>query len=31
MLCNFMFFYKDKILENTGNIIAENYMDSYES
>lgn len=31
ILCNFMFFYKDKILEHTGNIIAKNYMDSYES
>ena len=26
VLCNFMFFYKDKILEHTGNIIALNYM-----
>ena len=31
ILCNFMFFYKDKILEYTGNIIALNYMKTYNS
>jgi hypothetical protein len=30
ILANFMFFYKDKILESTGNIIAMNYMNLYK-
>lgn len=29
ILSNFMFFYKDRILEYTGNLIALNYMKSY--
>ena len=29
ILCNFMFFYKDRILEYTGNTISENYMKTY--
>lgn len=29
ILANFMFFYKDKILESTGNIISTNYMTQY--
>ena len=31
ILCNFMFFYKDTILKETGSIIATNYMDNYYS
>jgi short-subunit dehydrogenase len=29
IFANFMFFYKDKILESTGNIISQNYMNQY--
>jgi short-subunit dehydrogenase len=29
ILCNFMFFYKDTILKQTGSIIANNYMNNY--
>ena len=28
ILCNFMFFYKDSVLKNTGSIIANNYMEN---
>jgi short-subunit dehydrogenase len=31
ILCNFMFFYKNIILKETGTIIANNYMNSYYS
>lgn len=31
ILCNFMFFYKDYILRNTGDIISTNYMKNYFS
>ncbi len=31
ILCNFMFFYKDNVLKETGSIIAANYMQNYYS
>jgi short-subunit dehydrogenase len=31
ILCNFVFFYKDSVLKETGTIIANNYMQNYYS